>query len=112
MQLHWRRDTTLQLFQRHIGKPGYEYDLDIRVEFANSAASFDTIDARRHAHIEDNDIERRPPVRCFSRQRNGIITLAAGDNIEMRLIIFGNARRKQLSGKRIESPHFLRRLRV
>ena len=87
MQTHRWRYTTFEFLAWNVGETGDENYLHIRIEFADLAAGLNTVDARRHAHIQDHYIERVTVIRCLFCETDRIVTLSTGNNVEFRRVL-------------------------
>ncbi len=110
MQSHRGRDAPFEFLSRYIRISGDEHDFDIRIQLADLAAGLDTVDARRHAHVEDHDIEWVTVVRRFPGDIDRVIALLAGNDIELRRVYDIGLLIEQLSVQRVERFHVVARV--
>ena len=110
MQLYRRRDASLKFLQGYVRVAGDEHDLDVGIELANLAPRLHAVNARRHADVEDDHVEGLTFTGGISRDRNGIVALRAGNDVELRFLLRFRAGLEQLGRQRVERAHLLRRL--
>ena len=74
--------------QRYVRKARYKDYFNIGIHFSDLAARLHTVDTRRHAHIQNDDVEWIAGLLGSCGDFDRVIALRAGNNIEYGMILY------------------------